>query len=328
MKLINTTNAAGHILCQDMTEIIPGKYKGTRFRRGQVIKPEDIPVLLNMGKEQLYVWEKEPGMLHEEEGVEKLCLLCRGENVRAAEVREAKIELFAEKAGLLKLDTEKIIALNKIEGVAVITAGKDKAVREGEKIAALKIIPFLIEEEKLKNAGEICGGVKPINVIPYKRRKAALIITGGEIFRKRIPDTGSEIIKKKLEALGAECAETKILPDDAEEISAAILASIKGGAELVICTGGMSVDPDDKTAQAIKNTGARIVSHGVPFLPGVMLLLSYYEKDNVSAPVIGAPACVFYEKTTALDILLPRLLADDPVSREELASLGIGGLGP
>ena len=332
MKLVKTADSTGHILCHDMTEIVPGKSKGTRFRRGHVIKPEDIPVLLDIGKEQLYVWETEQdthgtsGMLHEEDGVERLCLFCRGEHIRAAPVREAKIELFAEKAGLLKLDAEKIIALNRIDGIAIITAANKKAVREGEKIAALKIIPLLIEEEKLKSAAGICGEEKPINIIPYKRKKAALVITGGEIFRKRIPDTGSEIIKKKLEAFGVESAGTKILPDDAEEISAAILALIKSGVELVICTGGMSVDPDDRTAQAIKKTGVRVISHGVPFLPGVMLLLAYYEKDGISVPVIGAPACVFYEKTTALDILLPRLLADDPVSREELACLGIGGL--
>ena len=327
MRLINTTDAAGHILCHDLTEVIPGKSKGTRFRRGQVVTAEDIPVLLDMGKEQLYVWEIKPGLLHEEEGAEKLCQLCRGAHIRAAPVREAKIELFAEIPGLLKIDSEKILALNSIDGLALVTLGGNRGVKEGEKIAAVKIIPLLIEEEKLIRASKICGEEKPINIIPYKHKKAALLITGNELFKKRISDTGSEILIKKIEAFGAECVEKTILPDDSGEIASAIVAMIEKGIELVIATGGMSVDPDDKTPQAIEKTGARIISHGVPFLPGVMLLLSYYEKDGLSIPVIGAPACVFYEHTTALDILLPRLMADDPVSREDLARLGEGGLG-
>jgi len=340
MELINTTDAAGHILCHDMTEIIPGKSKTTRFRKGQIITPEDIPVLLDMGKEQLYVWEKQPGMLHEEEGAEKLCSLCKGTLIRAAPVREGKIELFAEQPGLLKIDTGKLTALNSIDGLAVITLRGNRGVTEGEKIAAVKIIPLLIEEEKLDLAAQIAsGGIhsllktievpgwgKIINIIPYKRKKAALIITGNELYKKRISDTGSEVLRKKIEAFPAECVEKLILPDDPAQISAAILGMIEKGIDIVVCAGGMSVDPDDRTAEAIINTGVRLVSRGLPFLPGTMLLLSYYEKDGLSVPVIGAPACVFHEHTTALDILLPRLMADDPVSREEIAQLGEGGL--
>ena len=326
MKLIKTIEAAGHVLCHDMTEVVPGKSKQTRFRKGQIVTAEDIPVLLNMGKDQLYVWEMQPGMLHEEEAAEKLCGICRGENIRAAPVREGKIELFAEKPGLLKINPKVIFALNKIDGLAVITQRGNRGVKEGEKIAALKTIPLFTEEEKLKHAAGICGKEKPINIIPYKQKKAGLIITGNEIFLKRINDTGSEILKKKVEAFPAECVEVEILPDDPEKITARILAMTEKGLDLVICSGGMSVDPDDKTPLAIRNTGARVVSYGVPFMPGTMLLLSYYEKNSRSVPVIGAPACVFYEHTTALDILLPRLMADDPVSRDDLALLGEGGL--
>ena len=354
MKLIKTTDAAGHILCHDMTEIVPGKSKGTRFRRGQVLTSADIPVLLDMGKEQLYVWEKQEGMLHEEEGAEILCRLCRGVNLKAAPVREGKIELYAEISGLLKIDSKKIIALNSIGDLAVVTIRGNQGVKEGQKIAALKIIPLLIEEEKLKRAEVLAAGflaagasapvvsaadakaadalapdpagAKPINIIPYKQKKAGLIITGNEIFNKRINETGSGILKKKLELYGAECTEMVILPDDEEKISSAITEMAEKGIGLIICTGGMSVDPDDKTVAAIKKTGAKIVSYGVPFMPGTMLLLGYYEKRGFNAAIVGAPACVFYEHVTALDILLPRLAADDPVSREDLAALGEGGL--
>jgi len=266
------------------------------------------------------------GFLHEEEGAEKLSLLCRGAHLKPAPVREGKIELFAEIPGLLKIDSAKIIALNSIGGIAVITRRGNTGVKEGDRIAALKIIPLLIEEEKLHRAAEILAGEKPIDIVPYRRKKAALVITGNEVFNKRIPDTGSEMVRKKIETFPAECVEKVILPDDHELITSTILGLLEKGIDLVICTGGMSVDPDDKTPLAIKNSGARIVSYGIPFNPGTMLLLSYYEKDGRSVPVIGAPACVFYEHTTALDILLPRLMADDPISREDLALLGEGGL--
>ena len=327
MRQIKTIEASGHILCHDMTLIIPGKVKETRFRKGQVITDGDIPLLLDMGKEHLYVWERQPGMLHEEEGAEKLSLLCRGLNIRAAPVKEGKIEFFAEKPGVLKINSEKMAALNSIDGIAVLSLTGNRGVKEGEKIAAVKIIPFLIQEEKLNTAAEITRGEKLINVIPYKDKKVAIIVTGSELFQKRISETGSTILKKKISVFGAECAEMTILPDDPERIASEIKSMIEKGINLVICTGGMSVDPDDKTPTAIKQTGARIVSYGVPFVPGVVLLLAYYEKDGISIPVIGAPACVFYEHNTSLDVLLPRLMADDPICLRDLAVMGEGGLG-
>ena len=337
MKLINTNKAAGHTLCHDMTEVIPGKYKGTRFRRGHVVTEADIPVLLDMGKDQLYVLENEDGagigmenmsgMLHEEDAAEKLCFLLRGDNLRASPVREGKIELFAESDGLLKINSEKLLSLNSVDGLTIMTQRGNQGVKKSEKIAAFRVIPLLIEEEKINFAAQICGGEKLINIVPYKKKKAGIIVTGNEIFHGRKSETGSEILKKKIEILPAECVETLIFPDEVEKITAGILDMINRGFELIVCTGGMSVDPDDKTPLAIKNTGARLVSHGVPFMPGVMLLLAYYEKNALSVPIIGAPACVFYEHITALDILLPRLIAGDPISRRDLALLGEGGLG-
>jgi molybdenum cofactor synthesis domain-containing protein len=326
MKLIKTEEALGCILCHDMTRIVPGESKITRFRKGHVIQEDDIPVLRDMGKEKIYVWEKPEGMLHEEEGAARLSELCRGAHIRANPVREGKIELFAECAGVFKVSSEKIIRLNGIDELAVISKKGNRGIREGDKVAALKIIPLLIDREKLKQAAAICGSEKIFNILPFIRKKAGLIVTGNEMYHKRISDTGSAIIRKKIEAFPAECAGTTILPDDHEKITAQICAMIDGGLDLIICTGGMSVDPDDKTPLAIRNTGARIVSYGVPLNPGTMLMLAYYEKGGAKIPVIGAPACVFHDHTTALDLLLPRLMADDPVSREDLALLGEGGL--
>jgi molybdenum cofactor synthesis domain-containing protein len=327
VKLVKTTEAAGKILCHDMTRIVPGEVKETRFRKGRIIQEEDIPVLLEMGKDELYIWEAQPGMVHEEDGALFLEGLAAGEHIRAEAPREGKVELFAEKRGLLKIDAKKLVSLNSLGGIAVITRRGNRAVEEGDKLAALKIIPLLIEEAKLKEAAALCGSEKILKVLPFSRKKAGIIVTGNELYHKRIPDRGSGIIAGKIESYGGETGMKTILDDNPEKITAEILRMIDKGMDMVICTGGMSVDPDDKTPLAIKNSGARIVSYGVPLMPGTMLLLSYFERQGAAIPVIGAPACVFYEKITALDFILPRIMAGDLISREDLALLGEGGLG-
>jgi hypothetical protein len=326
MKLVKTTEAAGKILCHDLTRIVPGEVKETRFRKGRVIREEDIPVLLDMGKEELYIWEAQPGMVHEEDGAVFLRDLAAGENIRAEAPREGKVELFAGKRGLFKINRKKLLSLNSLGGLAVITRRGDRSVEEGDKLAALKIIPLLIEEAKLNEAAAICGGEKILSVRPYALKKAGLIATGSELYHKRIPDRGSGIIAGKIERCGGEAGMKAVLDDDPGKITAEILRMIDRGMDLVICTGGMSVDPGDKTPLAIKNSGARIVSYGVPLMPGTLLLLSYFEKEGRQIPVIGAPACVFHDKITALDFLLPRIMAGDIISGEELALLGEGGL--
>jgi molybdopterin biosynthesis enzyme len=326
MKLIETRDAVGQVLCHDMTQVIPGVYKGARFRKGHIIEEADIPVLLDMGKERIYVWEKLPGMIHEEEGAEFLRGLCQGINIRAGKVYEGKIELFAAAAGLLKIVSKKLAALNSIDGLVAATRRGNSGVTEGDKIAAVKIIPLLIEAEKLDQAALVCGGEKIIDVLPYHPKKAGLIVTGNEIVRGRIRNTAPEVIQQKLQPFSAQCAASISLEDKPEEITAHILSMIREGMDMVLCTGGMSVDPDDTTPLGIKNTGARVVSYGIPLLPGAMTLLAYYDAGGKTIPILGLPACVLHDRISALDFLLPRLAADDPVSREELALLGEGGL--
>jgi hypothetical protein len=328
VRLIKTAEAAGKILCHDMTRIVPGEVKETRFRKGRVIQEEDIPVLLDMGKEEIYIWEARPGMVHEEEGALFLAGLAAGEHVRAEAPREGKVELFAGTRGLFKVGARKLFSLNSLGGLAAVTRRGDRAVEAGDKLAAMKIIPLLIGEAVLQEAAAICGGEKILSVRPYSRKKAGLIATGNELYHKRVPDRGSGIIAGKIESYGGEPGMKTVLDDNHEKITAEILRMIDNGMDLVICTGGMSVDPDDKTPLAIRNSGARIVSYGVPLMPGTMLLLAYFEKPGLRVPVIGAPACVFHDKITALDFLLPRIMADDIIGREELALLGEGGAFP
>ena len=167
------------------------------------------------------------------------------------------------------------------------------------------------------------AGSEPIlNVLPFHQKKFAVITTGSEVFKGRIEDKFTPILEAKLKEYGCEMTFHKVCDDDPAGITAAILEAKAAGCELIFTTGGMSVDPDDRTPLAIKNTGADIVTYGAPVLPGAMFLVSYLD----GVPVCGLPGCVMYAKRTIFDLLLPRLLADDPITADDIARLGEGGL--
>jgi molybdopterin biosynthesis enzyme len=327
MTLIKTEDAVGQVLCHDITQIIPGTYKGARFRKGHIVSPEDIPVLLSIGKEHLYIWEKKSGTLHEEEAAEILCTLCQGPNIERGKVREGKIELSASCAGLFKVKSTSLFAINSLGGIIIATKGGNSRVKQGDKLAGVKVVPLVIDEEPLRKAEALAGGEKILEVLPFTPKRVGLIVTGSEVYHKRIKDGFTPVIQEKLSAYDAvECALPVVLDDDNQQITEQCLSMIEDRCNLIICTGGMSVDPDDKTPLAIKNTGADIVSYGAPVLPGGMFMLSYYKKENQRIPIIGLPACVMYSKQTVFDLILPRIMADDEISKESLAALGEGGL--
>ena len=331
MKLIRTEDAVGHVLCHDMTQIIRGVTKDAVFRKGHIVTEEDIPVLLSIGKEHLYVWEKDENMLHEDEGAEILREICQGDHMKASSPKEGKISLQAEIPGVLKINREKLVAVNSCGEVMIATKRGDSLVRRDQVFAAMRVIPLVISKEKMNQVRTAAGSEPILRILPIKAKKCSILATGSEIFKGRIQDTFTPVVEEKLTGLGASVIGRKILDDDAEAVSMAILTEIGNGAGLVCVTGGMSVDPDDRTPLAIRNTGARIVSYGAPVLPGAMFLLSYFSRENADGsrteiPVVGLPGCVMYAKTTIFDLILPRLLADDPVTAEELAQMGEGGL--
>ena len=333
MKLIKTEDAVGTVLCHDITQIIKGVTKDAVFRKGHVVTEEDVPVLLSVGKEWLYVWEKEEGMLHENDAAEILCAMCRGEHMERSEAKEGKIELTAACDGLLKVNNEALKAVNGFGQMMIATRHGNFGVKAGDKLAGTRIIPLVIEEEKMegarKAAMDITGGRPILSLLPFVHKKVGIVTTGNEVYTGRIKDTFTPVILEKLSEFDAEVIGHITLNDDDKRVAAAILELIEKGADVVVCTGGMSVDPDDRTPLAIKNTGSRIVSYGAPVLPGAMFLLSYYEKGREGkAPVavMGLPGCVMYAKRTIFDLVLPRVMADDPVTAEELAALGQGGL--
>ncbi|HHV11850.1 MAG TPA: molybdopterin-binding protein [Clostridiales bacterium] len=323
MKLIKTEDAVGHVLCHDMTQIIKGVTKDAIFRKGHIVTEEDIPVLLSIGKDHLYIWEKEEGMLHENEGAEILCSICKGENIKRSDVKEGKIDLYAECDGLFKVNLEVLNKINALEEMMIATRHGNFPVKQGDKLAGTRIIPLVIEEEKMQAARDLAGDGKVLEVKPFLHKKAGIVTTGNEVYYGRIKDEFTPVIVDKLGEYDAEILEHVTVNDDPGKITEAILNLIKAGADLILCTGGMSVDPDDKTPLAIKNTGARIVTYGAPVLPGAMFLLSYY-KENI--PVVGLPGCVMYSKRTIFDLMLPRIMAGEIITREEISKLGHGGL--
>lgn len=323
MKLIPVQEAVGHVLCHDLTRIVRGEFKGPQFRKGHVVTEEDIPMLLSMGKEHLYVWEMEPGMLHENDGAEALCALCFGENMARSEVKEGKIEITATCDGLFRVDTARLTAVNMIEELMIATRHSNTPVKAGDKLCGTRVIPLVIRVEKLQAAREAAGDKPLLEVLPYRRKTVGVVTTGSEVFHGRIQDTFTPVIVDKLRAYGMEMTVHELSDDGMDNIVAAIEKVRKAGVDLVLCTGGMSVDPDDNTPGAIKTSGAKIVTYGAPVLPGAMFLLGYYDDGT---PVMGLPGCVMYAGATIFDLILPRVAADVPVTRAEIAAMGNGGL--
>ncbi len=326
MKLIKTEDAVGHVLCQDITQIIRGVTKDAVFRKGHVVTAEDIPVLLSVGKEHLYVWENDETMLHENEAAQVLYEICKGSNMHGTDVKEGKIELVADTDGLLKIRRESLLAVNRFGQMMIASRHGNFPVKKGDKLAGTRIIPLVIEKEKME-AARAAAGTEPIfELFPFQHKKVGIVTTGSEVFKGRIKDTFGPVIKGKLAEYPTEVLGQTYVDDEKANITKAILAFIEQGAELVVCTGGMSVDPDDCTPGAIAGTGARVVSYGAPVLPGAMMMVAYYEKDGKHIPILGLPGCVMYAKRTIFDLVLPRVMADDEVTAEDIAALGEGGL--
>lgn len=326
MKLMKTQDAVGQVLCHDITQIIKGVTKDAVFRKGHVITEEDIPVLLSVGKDNVYIWEKGEKKLHENEAAEILREMCQGEYMHPTPVKEGKIELVADIDGLLKVNSDKIKKVNSMGEMMIASRHGNFAVKKGDKLAGTRIIPLVIEKEKMESAKAVCEGQTILSLKPFVHKKVGIVTTGNEVYYHRIEDTFTPVIKEKLAEYDTEVIGQVICNDDHEKITKAILSFIEKGADLVLCTGGMSVDPDDKTPLAIKNTGARIVSYGSPVLPGAMFLLSYYDAGDRLVPICGLPGCAMYNKRTIFDIVLPRLMACDMILADELAGLGEGGL--
>lgn len=324
MKKVKTEAAVGMILCHDITKIVPEQFKGPAFKKGHVITEQDVPELLKLGKDHIYVWEDNNNMIHENQAAEILAESIGGCNIKFSQPNEGKINLIAKCSGLLKINVELLHKINLVDQVAIATLHNNRVVQSGEIIAGTRVIPLVFPKEKLDKVTSICreSSEKIINILPLKSMNVGLITTGNEVFYGRIKDAFGPVIQKKLQQYGCMVSQQILAPDDQDIISKHILALVDQGVDMVLITGGMSVDPDDQTPAAIGKTGAEIVSYGSPVLPGSMLLVGYYG----DIPILGLPGCVMYSKHTVFDLVLPRVLAGEKITKDHIASLGHGGL--
>ena len=320
MKCIAVADAVDAILCHDITRIVPGEYKGPVFRKGHVVTEADIPVLLDVGKEHLFVYEQEPGMLHENDAAERIVDRVAGRNLHRSEPEEGKITLRAACHGLLTVDVETLARINGLGEIALATLHTLTEVRENQAVAGTRVIPLTVREEKIvAMEREVAGPV--VEVLPLRPVSVGIVTTGSEVYHGRIKDGFGPVVERKCANWGCTVMGQKLTSDDVGLTSAAIREFVDAGAGMVLVTGGMSVDPDDRSPLAIREAGADIVSYGAPTFPGAMFLLGRIG----DAFIMGLPGCVMYHAASIFDIITPRLLAGLTVTARDIAMLGHGG---
>lgn len=329
LREVKTEDAVGMALAHDLTQILPGEFKGRLFRKGHVVSADDIPKLKDIGKEHLYVVELAPTDLHEDDAAARMAAALGGEHTAHGEAHEGKVTIKSTIRGLATIDKEAVDAVNRLGDIALATVANHRVVQPGDAIAATRVIPLLVPEAKVRAAEDVAaryrrqsGGAAPVRVRPFKPMKAGLLTTGTEVYTGRIADKFGPAVRAKLEALGSEVAEQRLAPDDRQTIVKDIHYFLEQGYDMILVTGGMSVDPDDRTPGAIAAAGTDIVSYGTPMLPGSMLLFGYLR----GVPIFGLPGCVMHDPYTSFDVLLPRVAAGDTIVREDIVGMGYGGL--
>lgn len=323
MKIVRVEDAVGLVLAHDLTKIVPGKYKGAAFKKGYIVKEEDIQELKDMGKNHLYIIELKENEIHEDDAALRIGKAIMGDGLYLEGPSEGKISLKSSQRGLLKVDVEGLSAINEIEFIIVATMHTNSLVEAGQTVAGTRIIPLCIERDRIEKVEEICKSVgKVINIKPVMDLKVGIVVTGTEVFYGRITDKFGPILEEKVHRYGGRLMGTKKSPDEVSSIAEAIDAFIKEGADVILTSGGMSVDADDVTPTAITSVADEVISYGSPVLPGAMFMIAH--KADVT--ILGVPACGMYHRTTILDLMLPRVLAGKKITRKSIVSLGHGGL--
>jgi molybdenum cofactor synthesis domain-containing protein len=363
---IPVTEAVGTVLAHDITEIRPGDFKGRAFRKGHIVREEDIPHLQRLGKNHLYILKIRDDEMHENDAALAMADALKGEGVRmAGEPKEGKINLVADQDGLLKVDEQALLHFNMLGEIMCATLHNNMPVRKGMTVAGTRAIPLVVKKDIVETAVRIAreaGGI--ISVRKMRKPRAGVVITGNEVYTGKVKDAFAPVIRKKIDALGGKIVGIAYAPDDASTIEQRIREHLEAGADLIITTGGMSVDPDDVTRFAIRNLGISEMYYGSPVLPGAMFLIAYIDKSGkvgsgeksgkgivggteyavgslkqgegrreqgagqeyTDIPVLGIPACGMYAAVTVFDLILPRILAGEKITRREIAALGHGGL--
>jgi hypothetical protein len=322
MKVVPVQESVGMVLGHDVTRIVPGEFKGRAFKKGHIIQPEDIPELLEIGKEHVYVLELQDGFLHENEAAERIAKAAVGQGIELTEPVEGRVNMVAAYRGLLKVNVDAVYQINSIEEMAFGTLHTNQQVAAKRDVAGTRIIPLVIEEEKIQNVEAICGRNHPvIHVKPFLPFRVGLVITGSEVYHGRIEDKFGPVVKAKFSDLGSRVIREVLVSDSLSLTAKAIQDVIDEGVEMVAVTGGMSVDPDDQTPAGIRAAGGKVITYGSPIFPGAMFMLAYIG----DVPIVGLPGCVMYYEASVFDLVVPRLLAGEAVTRADIVALGHGG---
>lgn len=329
MKTIATTEAVGTVLCHDITRISPEDgFKGPVFRKGHVVREEDIPALLRVGKEHLYVYQPEPGLLHENEAAARIAAAVAGQNLTLSDVREGRINFLSTCQGLVRVDVPTLTAVNACDDISLATLHTLQEVRKGQAVAGTRVVPLLIEEAKIAAVERLVS--RPIiEVLPFAAFRVGMVTTGSEVYHGRIEDAFGPVLREKFAALGCSVMGQSLSDDSIAMTAQGIAAFLEQGADMVVCTGGMSVDPDDRTPAAIRAVvdawGGSVTTYGTPVFPGAMFLMAQVTAAGRPVPVLGLPGCVMYHRASIFDLVVPRILAGLPVTRADIAALGHGG---
>lgn len=321
MKKVKVQDAIGMTLCHDITAMVDG-FKGAAFKRGHVITQEDIPKLLDIGKQHVFIWEENAGEIHEEDAARRLSQMTTVNGAHYGSISEGKVQLFADQDGMFRVDKALLAAVNRIGDITITTLPDHYPVKAGDRLASMRIVPLVTEERQIAEAEALCADKQLYDLRPFKPLKVGIIITGSEIYHGRIKDKFERVARAKLAHYPAEILGVHVCDDELDMIVGAGRTLLAEGAELLIFSGGMSVDPDDLTPSAIREMGAEIVSYGVPSQPGNMTLVAYLDQ----AALLGVPGAAISRPTTMFDVLLPQIFCGDPLTKDDLIRLGEGGL--
>lgn len=321
MKKLKVEDAIGRALCHDITAMRDG-FKGAAFKRGHIITPEDVPAMLDLGKRTVFVWEENAGEIHEEDAALRMAVMAPVPGAHYTAPSEGKVVLIADEPGMFRVNTALLEKINSIGDITITTLPDHFPVKPGARLASMRIVPLVTQESQIIEAEKLCAEQKLLDLRPYQNKKLGVIITGSEIYTGRIQDKFQPVVRAKMKQYPAEILGVTICDDDLDMICRTARGYLEQGADFLIFTGGMSVDPDDLTPTAIRTLGAEIVSYGAPAQPGNMTLVAYLG----DVPVLGVPGAAISLPTTMFDVLLPQIFAGDRFTKQDLLRLGDGGL--
>ena len=322
MKKIEVEKAIGTVLAHDITRILPGRSKGVAFKKGHVVRAEDVPELLKLGKRHLFALNLSAARIHEDEAALRIAAAVCGPGLTWSAPSEGKSSMRCLADGLLKVDARALLKINRMGDIVLSTLKNNSVCGRDQVAAGTRIIPLTIAARKIERLERLAASRPVLEVLPFRRLRVGAVVTGTEIFEGLIPDGFDRHVGEKITRFGSKVVRKILVPDDPGRIAGAIAELVASGCELIVTTGGLSVDPDDVTRQGVLRAGARLVVYGSPVLPGAMFLYARLGET----PILGLPACVYYHPSTIFDLILPRILAGDPVARTEIAAMGHGGL--